>query len=374
MTGPKISRPCFRSVDPVSTTSATASATPSRTADSTAPSRRTTVAVDALAREEVAARGRRSWSRRARPRGRAASRKRPIGPGEPEGRGAEVERVDLDRRRVRVEQQVAAGDADVERAGADVGGDVARAQVEELDVVARVGDDQLLRVAAGRRTRPRAASRRRSRTACPCWARRFSAWLVPFGRERMDGCANQRCRQTSAGVRPFASIAPAGGRAAARSPRRSRRRTGTRPPSRPRRPLRRSSCRSRARRRRARATVPEPSGRVGGLLAELREQRVEGLHAAQGTGRRDDGDRVALLDARAGRSRRPGCGRRGGARRPRGRRRSSGGQIELAASADLHARDAVLPALDEPASGNWIDAPRSQLASNCSPVSKSTPT
>ena len=70
------------------------------------------------------------------------------GPGEPERRGAEVELVDLDGRRVRVEQQVAAGDADVERARADVGRDVARAQVEELDVVARVGDDQLLRVAA----------------------------------------------------------------------------------------------------------------------------------------------------------------------------------------------------------------------------------
>jgi ATP phosphoribosyltransferase len=40
MTGPKISRPCRRSVVPVSTTSATASATPSRTADSTAPSSR----------------------------------------------------------------------------------------------------------------------------------------------------------------------------------------------------------------------------------------------------------------------------------------------------------------------------------------------
>ena len=56
--------------------------------------------------------------------------------------------------------------------------------------------------------------------------------------------------------------APAGGRAAARSPRPSRRRSRTRRPSRPRRPPRRSSCRWRARPRRARATVPEPSGRV----------------------------------------------------------------------------------------------------------------
>ncbi len=45
MTGPKISRPWARSVEPVSTTSATASATPSRTADSTAPSSGTVSAV-----------------------------------------------------------------------------------------------------------------------------------------------------------------------------------------------------------------------------------------------------------------------------------------------------------------------------------------
>ena len=68
---------------------------------------------------------------------------------EPEGRGAEVERVDLDRVRVRVEQQIASRDADVERAGAHIGGDVARAQVEELDVVAGVADRQLFGVATG---------------------------------------------------------------------------------------------------------------------------------------------------------------------------------------------------------------------------------
>ena len=46
-----------------------------------------------------------------------------------------------------VEQQVAAGDADVERPRADVHGDVARTQEEELDVVVRVGQHELAGVA-----------------------------------------------------------------------------------------------------------------------------------------------------------------------------------------------------------------------------------
>ena len=45
-----------------------------------------------------------------------------------------------------VEEQVAAGDAAVDGAGADVDRDVARAQVEELHVVVGVGDDELLGV------------------------------------------------------------------------------------------------------------------------------------------------------------------------------------------------------------------------------------
>ena len=48
----------------------------------------------------------------------------------------------------RVAQQVAAGDADVERALADVQRDVARAQVEELDAVLGVDERQLLGVLA----------------------------------------------------------------------------------------------------------------------------------------------------------------------------------------------------------------------------------
>ncbi len=70
------------------------------------------------------------------------------GGGEPERRLTEIETRDLDRGRPGVEQQVAARDADVERAGAHIGRDVARAKVEELDIVARVGDGQCARVAA----------------------------------------------------------------------------------------------------------------------------------------------------------------------------------------------------------------------------------
>ncbi len=69
--------------------------------------------------------------------------------GIPEGRAPEAERHHLDRGGAGVEQQVATGDAAVDGAGADVDGDVAGAQVEELDVVLDVGDDELLGVAAG---------------------------------------------------------------------------------------------------------------------------------------------------------------------------------------------------------------------------------
>ena len=69
-------------------------------------------------------------------------------PGEAERRVAEAERGDLGGVGAGVEQQVAAGDADVEGARADVGGDVARTEVEELDPVAGVGGVQVARVAA----------------------------------------------------------------------------------------------------------------------------------------------------------------------------------------------------------------------------------
>ena len=176
MTGPKISRPALRSVDPVSTTSATASATPRRTADSTAPSSLTSRAgVTPVTGEEVA-----DEARVARRDAHALEvgevGEAPDRTGEAEGRVPEVERVDLDGVRTGVEQQVAARDADVERARAHVGGDVARAQVEELDVVAGVGDVQVAGVAATGVPGLAEHLERRSRRACPCWARRFAAW------------------------------------------------------------------------------------------------------------------------------------------------------------------------------------------------------
>lgn len=64
-------------------------------------------------------------------------------------RGAcEAELHVLDGRGARVEQQVAARDAGVDRAGADVHGDVAGSQEEELDVVVRVREHELTGVAA----------------------------------------------------------------------------------------------------------------------------------------------------------------------------------------------------------------------------------
>ena len=68
---------------------------------------------------------------------------------EAERRVAEAERLDLaGARHPRVEEQVATRDADVERARADVRRDVLRAEVEELDLVLRVDDVEVLGVAA----------------------------------------------------------------------------------------------------------------------------------------------------------------------------------------------------------------------------------
>ena len=61
---------------------------------------------------------------------------------------AEAERDDRFGRRAGVEQQVLAGDADVELAGADVDRDVARAEEEELGLVLGVEQDELAAVAA----------------------------------------------------------------------------------------------------------------------------------------------------------------------------------------------------------------------------------
>src|SRR5262249_12805235 len=66
---------------------------------------------------------------------------RPGPGGEPERRAGEPERQDRVGLGAGVEQQVLAGDADVQPAGADVDGDVARAEEEELGVVVRVDQD-----------------------------------------------------------------------------------------------------------------------------------------------------------------------------------------------------------------------------------------
>src|SRR5690606_3819161 len=136
----------------VDTTSAITSATPSRTAFSTAPSSRVTCAeMPASARWRCTRPGyavaMRRPARSARLRtvpGRAAYRKvdapksSPItssaaGPGGgPAGGRAESEPPHLSCRRSGVDQQVSSGDAQIEVAGADVGGDVAGTEVEEL--------------------------------------------------------------------------------------------------------------------------------------------------------------------------------------------------------------------------------------------------
>ncbi len=68
--------------------------------------------------------------------------------GEPEPAAAEAQRQHLVGLGAGVAEQVAAGDADVEGALADVQRDVARAQVEELDAVLVVGERELLGVVA----------------------------------------------------------------------------------------------------------------------------------------------------------------------------------------------------------------------------------
>ncbi len=68
--------------------------------------------------------------------------------GEPEGGACEAQREDLLGVGAGVDQQVTAGDADVELPGGDVDRDVAGAEVEELDLVLRVDDAQFLGLAA----------------------------------------------------------------------------------------------------------------------------------------------------------------------------------------------------------------------------------
>src|SRR5690606_26621953 len=68
--------------------------------------------------------------------------------GEPELGRAEVQVEQLLGRPARVQQQVPPGDAQLQVPRADVGGDVARTQVEELDLVVDVAAHQLAAVGA----------------------------------------------------------------------------------------------------------------------------------------------------------------------------------------------------------------------------------
>ena len=65
-----------------------------------------------------------------------------------ERRTTEVEREQLLRRGATVEQEVATGDADLDLPLSDVGRDVARPEVEELDAAVRVDQDEVARVGA----------------------------------------------------------------------------------------------------------------------------------------------------------------------------------------------------------------------------------
>ena len=73
-------------------------------------------------------------------------RGRALGRREPEGRVSEVQREQFLGRGAGVQQQVATGDAHLDRAGADVDSDVPRPQEEELRIVVRVGEDELTAV------------------------------------------------------------------------------------------------------------------------------------------------------------------------------------------------------------------------------------
>jgi hypothetical protein len=68
--------------------------------------------------------------------------------GEAEGRAGEAERQDRLGRGRRVEEQVLAGDTDVEASRSDIDRDVARSQVEELGVVVGIDEDEFTGVRA----------------------------------------------------------------------------------------------------------------------------------------------------------------------------------------------------------------------------------
>ena len=216
ITSPKVARPAALSVLPVSTTSAITSATPSWMLVSTAPSSRVTVASMPALLQEAAARCRRTTWRCAVPARSSSAGVAAGGTGEAEAAAAEPEPHHLLGLGAGVEQQVAAGDADVEGALADVQRDVARAQVEELHAVLGVEQRSApwRRGAAGSRTR--AGSPARTGRARPCWGRRPAAVGSPGSVAVVAGHRSSLrggCRRRRGSGRRRAS-APARGRAA----------------------------------------------------------------------------------------------------------------------------------------------------------------
>ena len=142
----KPTRSCSPSVRPDPTTSAIASATPSCTEISTAPSSRITVASIPLAARSFRTRLGNAVAIRLPARSSTASP--PGRSGVTERRRPESQRQPLAHRRVGFRSEIAPGDAEVELARADVDRDVLGPQEEELDLVGRIDDGQILGVGA----------------------------------------------------------------------------------------------------------------------------------------------------------------------------------------------------------------------------------
>ncbi len=170
----------------------------------------------------------------------ATVQSRPCRRGVAERRRAESQRQPLTHRRVGLLGQIAPGDAEVELPRPDVDRNVLGPQEEELDLVGRIDDGQILGDRCGAGSPPPTGSRRPARSACPCWVRRRAACRSQLPVDVVEGQA-ARDHQHLRPVQQLADLA-----------RRGRRRSRARRPATPRRPPRGSSCRCRARRRRVR--------------------------------------------------------------------------------------------------------------------------
>ncbi len=114
--------------------------------------------------------------------------------GKAERRKAKVQRLNLTCGRIRVEQEVPSGNADIESALADIGGDVSRAQKVKLDTVFLIGDTERTGV-------------------WPTGVSGFDQHVdggVTEGsfirNSHPQGCCTHSARYTSSRLRPFATI------------------------------------------------------------------------------------------------------------------------------------------------------------------------